>query len=152
MNIYHKYIGFTIISLIIGILVWSEFITISIERISSTSMIINSSMRPISGGSSIWIISMGLIPLLFFISQKISKNTSLKGSVTAIAIIVISGVIIWQLRIQYLVFHLGRISNLVNRDGTTTEYEFDQLKFEQYFGIGLIIGTIMSGLVLRKKR
>jgi hypothetical protein len=97
----------------------------------------------------LFVLSTGLIPALSLISIKISDSTTIKESITILFIILVSGVGLWQLRIIYLSNRFDQLSQITDLSGITSQYRSSDLKLDLYFSIGLVIGTIMSGLILR---
>jgi uncharacterized membrane protein YciS (DUF1049 family) len=148
MNSYLKYIGLSFGALILGLFMRTFFVLISLEQLSNGSMAINVPPRTNDLGV-LFVLSTGLIPVLTLISIKISNSTKIQESITILLLILISGIVSWQLRIIYLSHRLEQLAQISDVTGITGEYRSSDLKLDIYFAMGLAIGTIMSGLTLR---
>jgi predicted membrane channel-forming protein YqfA (hemolysin III family) len=152
MNAYYRYIGFTLFGLILGFIIWGEFFNLSLTRISSTSVTFGAHPNQMRNGRVVLMIVLGLTPLLFFISQKVSGNKSFIASIATIAVIFICGLVFWQLRIQFLLFQLESITTLNEGTGLDISYGLDQFYFEYYLAAGFLTGTLLSGFIFKKRK
>ena len=148
MNSYYKYIGLSFGALILGLFLRTFFVLISLEQLSNGSMAINVPPRTNDLGL-LFVFSIGLIPAITLISIKISNLTTIKESIIILLLIIFSGIGSWQLRIIYLTNRLDQLAQISDLTGIEGEYKSSDLKLDIYFAIGLVIGTIISGFILR---
>ncbi len=143
-----KYIGLTITLLFIGSLIQEYFFEWSFSQLKNEPVrIIN---RTISGSFHtriFFVLSIGVIPLLYLIVKKITKLSFINQGLIACGIILISGFLFWQLRI----FQLNRRLEKLPKQDIETQISMDSLNFEQYLFIGLVVGTILSILIFKNK-
>ena len=95
--------------------------------------------------------SVGLIPILVFILMKIAKSNSIKHSIVVTGILILSGLILWQIRVQLLISHFEKLSNINNlvSEEIFSEYNIENLRFGNFLALGILIGIFVSMIYLK---
>ncbi|MFA7616758.1 MAG: hypothetical protein WCY16_09290 [Weeksellaceae bacterium] len=95
-------------------------------------------------------LSVGIIPLLYLIVKKVTKINSVKQIFTTLGIIIGSGTLFWIFRLLNLKFRLLNMPSFFGEE--VNDVAVSTLIFEQYFLLGLIVGTVLSLFIYRKRR
>ncbi len=147
-----KYLGIILILSIVSFLIRENFLEFSLSQIA------NEKIQIVSGSASrqfythiLFALSIGIIPLLYLIIKKITKLNFINQGLTSCGIIIISGILLWQLRILQLKTRLSILSEFEIGNGIQTNVNFDNLNFERYLFIGFLTGTILSIVIFHYK-
>lgn len=99
----------------------------------------------------LFILSIGLIPILIFVVMKITKIDSVKHLIIVAGIIVLSGLTFWQIRVQLIFAYLKQISKINNlsSEDVFLEYNIENLRFGAFFAFGILVGVILSLVYLK---
>ncbi|MTE25871.1 hypothetical protein [Winogradskyella ouciana] len=93
--------------------------------------------------------SIGLIPLFYLVIEKITNIKFIYKGLIAAAIILITGIVFWRLRIYGLNVQFEELALYDLPDGLIPEFDIVHLKFEIYLFMGFIVGTLISILIFR---
>jgi len=105
----------------------------------------------------LFILSFAIIPFLYLLTKKIcGLNNSYRNSISIILIIT-SGLILLASRIMYLKFKASQINEMLQRAEFANETAIPRIKFEDvhleiFLLIGLIIGTLITLLIFRRRK
>ncbi|WP_272024128.1 hypothetical protein [Olleya namhaensis] len=147
-----KYLGLILILSIIGFLIRDYFFDFSLSQIAyEKTQIVNRTMSGQFYSHILFALSIGIIPLLYLIIRKITKLNFITQGLISCAIIVISGISLWQFRIFQLNSRIQKLSEFDIGNGIKTELNFDSLNFGRYLFIGFLIGTVLSILIFKNR-
>jgi len=147
-----KYIGLTIIFLIIGYLIRDHFLILSLEEIKNSQINFPNKLGGQFRSHILFSMSIGIIPLLYLIVNKLTKINFMKQGLISCGIIIVCGISLWQFRIFQLNNRFQKLSEFDIGNGIQVEMSFGSLDFELYLFIGFIIGTILSIFIFKNKR
>ncbi|GAA4279173.1 hypothetical protein [Aquimarina mytili] len=146
------YIGFIIVLTVIGFLIRGSFLDISFSQLNKRDIeIISYTMNGQFKSHLIFALSIGIVPLLYLISDKFSKLKSLNQTLATLGIIFGCGILSWQLRMFQLNNQLQRLSEFDLGNGIKNSMDFQNLSFGRYLFVGFLIGTLISVLLFRMK-
>jgi len=137
---------------VIGFLIRGSFFDISLSLLNKKDVKIVS--YTVSGqfrSHLIFALSIGIVPLLYIISDKISGLTSRNQTIATLGIIFGCGILGWQLRIVQLNYKLRRLSEYDFGDNIKSSMDFQNLNFGKYLFIGFLIGALVSTLIFKIK-
>ncbi|WP_066630370.1 hypothetical protein [Labilibacter marinus] len=144
------YIGVSIILALIGFITGPQFIKISIQQLDLNNVdIVWRTMRGQFLQNFIFSIAIGLLPFLHLISTKLSKADSMVKKYVSIGVILIIGIVCWQLRIFQLNTIFDSYNQFESSEDITNQYSAEDLKLGYYLIYGFIIGFLMNTIVLR---
>lgn len=131
---------------IIGYLTWPYFLEISLYKLKIPPMIkvVNRSPDKVLTPNLIYAIAIGIIPLFFIVVERFAKLKSINQRIITIIIIVISGILCWQIRLFYLKDSLRRSPELRIRAGTIDHFNFESFYLERYLFLGFLVGAGIS--------
>jgi len=145
------YIGLTLSLIIFGFKTAQLFLDISISELNLNNVSITwITMIGQFQQNILYTIVIGLLPLLYFISSKISRVNSQRQKISIILITLIIGVLIWQFRIYQLNLMFESFTEIKLNVGNKTMFLAKDLKLEFYLFSGFIIGALISALTLRQ--
>ena len=147
-----KYLGLIILSFVIGFLIRSYFFEFSFSQIATDNVEFVS--RTLGGqfySHILFALSIGIIPLLYLITKKVAKLNFMKQGLISCGIIIISGIIFWQLRLFQLKTKYQELSEYDIGNGIEVAINSADLNFENYLFIGFLIGTVASILIYKYK-
>jgi len=145
-----KYLGLILIFSVIGFLIRDYFFDLSFSQIANENTQIVS--RNISGqfhSRILFALSIGIIPLFYLIIKKMTKMNFMKQGLISCAIILVSGILLWQFRIFQVNSKFQKLSEFDIGNGTKSEMNFADLDLGRYLFIGFLIGTILSILIFK---
>ncbi len=152
MKIVLKYVGMIVALSIIGFLMHRYFMSLSLSQLDKTNHSITSA--PISRAFMSRItfaLSMGALPMFYFVADRLVKLKFVyKGLITCL-IIVVMGILGWQLRVFQINSHLRKMATFDIGDGIYLDFNFQDLKLAPYLFMGFAIGTALSVLIFRNK-
>lgn len=104
----------------------------------------------------IYILAFGIIPFLYLIAARTCRATALKRKFCIIILIVTFGLTSLLGRIIFLKFKKNHIDDLLQRaefalGAEIPEIKVEDLHLEIYLIIGLLIGTLFSILICKRK-
>ncbi len=104
----------------------------------------------------VFIFSFGIIPLLTIFVNKICKLTSLRKQITSTTIIIATGILFYVFRVVFLKIKAAQINDLLRRAEFANEADIPRIRFEEmhfglYIFVGLVVGSLLSILIYRKK-
>lgn len=150
MKIENKYIGLTLLAAFIGFWFSKYFLELTVAQLNlNDANIINPGNGILSKYDLMFALTIGLLPLMHLITTKFGKLKSTKQSYLVLTIILISGIIIWQLKIS----NSNRIEDTLAR--AFSEYNIkksiniESLKFGKYYAIGCFSGMVLSSFIFR---
>jgi hypothetical protein len=152
MNAYYKIVGLTIACFIAGYFFWWEFFELSMNEIKSSRMTLNSPITSsLNSGEMIFAIAIGLIPLLHLGTVKLANISSTKQKVISLAILLISGLAVWQGRLLVVIIRNWRTNSILETTSPNVhfEYQLPELRPELFLLVGLLIGSIAITIILR---
>ena len=96
-------------------------------------------------------LAFGLLPLMYLITEKIGKLQSAKQTYLVLAIIFISGIIIWEFKI----ISSNKIEDMLATDfpkfyNIRNSISIESVKLGKHFAIGCFLGTVLSSFIFRK--
>lgn len=151
-------IGISAVLCLVGFYGRDAFLSFSVSEVLNETFTIKSgwSLPHQTFGAVLFVIALGIIPLLFLLVKRIRYLNSLPKQLLSIAIIVASGFVFWLGRLFYLKFKAAQINDLLRRAEFATAEDVPRLKFEEmhfelYLFLGLVAGMLLSLLVFRRK-
>ena len=99
----------------------------------------------------VFALSIGIIPLLYLIVQKITKLKFMYHGLLSCVLILSCGIALWQFRILQLNNQLQKLSEFKLDNGVSMDLNIENLYFGRYLCIGFLVGTLISILVFRKQ-
>lgn len=150
-----KLILLAFISGIVGFLLHKPFMTLSISLLNiGNNHLTTLSTNELLYEHIIFSLSIGLIPILLLIKDRIllEDSFSLKKDLVSSAIILVSGLIVWQLRIFQLNQEIYEIaSNPLSENAIINNtFLFSNLRFSLYLIFGFVIGGVVSGILTKQ--
>lgn len=147
------YFGLTIILTLTGITFSGYFMDLSISKLRlDKEAILWETMGGQFKQSLIFVLAIGLIPILHLSAKKIAKKSRSYQDLIIAGAITLSGFIFWQLRI----YHLNRLfkgyENLDNAGDVQNVYYTEDLSFGIFLAMGFIIGAAIISLIFRFSR
>lgn len=103
----------------------------------------------------IFILSFGLLPFLYLFVKNRCNLLSLEKKIMSVLIIIFFGLVFYTFRIIYLKFQASQINDLLRRAEFAREADIPRMRFEDmnleyYLLAGLIVGTFISLIILKK--
>ncbi|MDY3319558.1 hypothetical protein PG637_09150 [Riemerella anatipestifer] len=103
----------------------------------------------------LFVISVGIIPFLFTVVDRICALRALNEKIFSVVLIVSTGFVFLFSRVMFLRFKKNKIDDLLQRVEFSQGAEIPSVKFEDmnlevFLIIGLLVGTIISILIFRK--
>lgn len=150
MKIENKYIGLTLLATFLGFWFSKYFMDLTVAQLNlHDAQIINFKNGFFSKYDLIFALTIGLLPLLYLITEKLGKLKSQKQSYLVLAIIFISGIIIWQFKI----FTFNRMADFIatsfSKYNIKNSIGIENLKFGKYFAYGCLLGTVLCSFIFR---
>lgn len=152
MKIENKYIGLTILAAFLGFWLSEYFLNLTVSQLNlHGANVINLRNDFLSKYDLMFALTIGLLPLMYLITEKIGKLQSAKQTYLALAIIFISGIIIWQFKIIYS----NNIEDMLVTDfpkfyNIKKSISIESLKLGKHFAIGCFLGTVLSSFIFWK--
>ena len=146
------YLGAVIVSTIIGFLVFDYFFDASFSQISNNNVQVVS--RNLSGQFYTHItfaLSIGSIPIFYLIMTKMTNLFTIKHRLSAFGIIIVSGILLWQLRVYQLNSQSQKLSRLNISNEIKMQFDYEQLYFGIFLFVGFLLGTVLSILIFRNR-
>ena len=144
------YIGLTLILIFVGSWLSQYFFELSISELNLNNVdLVQTSIDGQFNQSLMFGLIIGLIPILYLIVDKIVKIKSKKQSLIILIIIILTGIFSWQLRIIELNISFAKLSQFELGAGISNSYKVENLNFELYLAIGMLIGTSISSFAFR---
>lgn len=152
MKIDNKYLVLTLLASIIGFWLSKYFFNLTVSQLNlHGANVINLKNDFLAEFDLMFAFTIGLLPLMYLITDKFGKLQSAKQTYIVLAIIFISGIIIWQFKIissnkteDMLAAYLPEVYNV------RKSISIDSLKLGKYFAIGCFLGTVLSSFIFRK--
>jgi hypothetical protein len=148
-----KYLGLVIILTMIGFVIRNYFFELSLSQIANNNVeVVSRNMSGQFQSHIIFALTIGILPLLYLIIEKITKLEFIKKGLIACGILITSGVVLWQFRIYQLNTEVQKLSeyNITNDFKMSLDYE--NLNFGRFLFFGFLIGTIISILIFRNRK
>ncbi|MBW1297924.1 hypothetical protein [Aquimarina litoralis] len=146
------YLILTIGSTAIGVLTHKYFLDFSFSLLNKRNVTLVASSVGIQFKNHLFfIVSMGIFPLLYLISEKFTRPKSPRRIMTNLALILGTGIVCWLLKIFQLNNLFKKLSAFNIAFGVQNTMDIQNLNFGKYLFIGLLIGTLLSILIFRKK-
>lgn len=143
-----KYLGLSLILLILGFLIQDHFLEFSLAQITNgDAQIVSQNINNPFYAHILFALSIGVIPLLYLIITKIRKLNFINRGFISCGIIILCGISLWQVRIFQLSRRLKEISKIGVNNSIQPKLNFDDLNFELYLFVGFLVGTILSILI-----
>ena len=152
MKIENKYIGLTILATFIGFWFSKYFLDLTVAQLNlHGANVINLRNDFLSKYDLMFALAIGLLPLMYLITEKIGKLQSAKQTYLVLAIIFISGIIIWQFKI----ISSNKIEDMLATDfpkfyNIRKSISIESVKLGKHFAIGCFLGTVLSSSIFRK--
>ena len=135
----------------LGMIIYDPFLTFSLERFNEFNIVYQ--YRDLSGQFTkqvLFAISLGSIPILFFLVDKFTNKTIRYKGLVIFSFIILSGILAWFWRLEYLRNSFKKYS-IYNSNNIQNTFYFNELRFNEYLLLGFIIGAIVSLIVLRAR-
>ncbi|WP_378172009.1 hypothetical protein [Aquimarina sp. SS2-1] len=153
MKSFFLYLGFILVLIIVGFLVYPYFLDLSFVFLDKRDVEIFSSS--ISGRFSehlYFATSLGAIPLLYVSTKYFTDLENLKQKILTYLLIIGGGILSWQLTIVLLNYRLKRLSEFNIQAGIDNTVSIESLDFDAFLPIGYAVGTIVSILIFRNRK
>ena len=151
MKIDDKYIGMTLLAAFLGFWVSKYFIDLTAAQLNLLDLeIINFKNGLFSEYDLMFALTIGLLPLMYLITEKLGKLKSTKQSYLALAIIFISGILMWQFEIFTTKRMADYIATAFSKYNIHNQISIESLKLGKHFAIGCLLGTGLSSFIFRK--
>lgn len=145
MNTSLKYTVLSLGLLVAGFLTYNIFFEQALSQLkSSTTEFMASSMTAQFRGRFIFCIAVGSIPLLYLFTSSMAKLQSKTQAALVYAIIILTGLVFWQLRIYYLKGQIEGSSASLLGTGIQNSMDISSLHLSQYALFGFIAGSLIS--------
>ncbi|PKV50907.1 hypothetical protein ATE84_2976 [Aquimarina sp. MAR_2010_214] len=145
-------IGMIVVLVVIGFLIKGSFLDISFSQLNKRNIkIVSYTMSEQFKSHLIFTLSIGVIPVLYLISNKFSGLKSRNQTIATLGIIFGCGILSWQLRIFQLNNQLQKLSEYNLENGIQNSMDFQNLNFSTYLFIGFLIGALLSVLIFKMK-
>lgn len=136
--------GIIISAVVLGFLLKNHFVSLSFSQLNGNDLnIVSFSEFRLFHLHFYFVLTIGLVPILYFTLKKLTKFEFWYKGFSSIAIIILCGLINWKLRILYL--------NLQLNDIYHETISANVCNFEQYLCIGFIEGSIISYFLFSKR-
>ena len=150
MKITLKYFILFLCFAIGGYLIYDVFFSQSLSQLKSNNLAFStSSLTGQFNGFFMFCIAIGAIPLLYLFAHLIAKLQSRKQSTLVYSIIIVTGLIFWQLRINYLNGVIEPFNKNIATQGIQNSIDIGNLKFSKYVLFGLISGAIIGSGIFK---
>ena len=147
-----KYLGLVLTLTIIGFLIRNYFFELSLSQIANNNVeVVSRNMSGQFQSHIIFALTIGILPLLYLIIEKITKLELFKKGLIACGILLTSGVVLWQFRIYQLNTEVQKLSEYNIANDIKISLDYENLNFGRFLFLGFLIGTIISILLLRNK-
>lgn len=146
------YIIAIIICFALGLYFYKDFFELSLSGIDTQGVVLAN--RTIAGRFNydlMFAVFIGLLPLFYLLIKRITNISFLYKGLIAVLIIIVTGIIFWQLRIFGLNAQFEEISLYELPQDLTPEFDVGNFKFGIYLFMGFIVGTLISILIFRNK-
>ncbi|MEO5911747.1 MAG: hypothetical protein ABIP95_12730 [Pelobium sp.] len=151
-------VGLSLLLLVIAFLIRDAVLCFSIAQITGEIVVFKQAWKlphqllP----TIIFIFSFGIIPLLTIFVNRICRLTSLRRQITSTTMIIVTGILFYVFRVVFLKIKAAQINDLLRRAEFATEADIPRIRFEDmhlglYILIGLVVGSLFSILIYRKK-
>jgi len=135
-------IGFSFLLMIIGFSFWNRFFDLSIDLLYQPHL----EVLPYTGQFLTHIAFaavIGLIPIIYFATVRYVGISLFGPKITTLSIILLSGMLFWQLRI----LHLQSATSSLTLDNATF---LGMMHLPIYLLLGLVVGALLSILAFRR--
>ncbi|MEQ9204859.1 MAG: hypothetical protein RLO09_19855 [Cyclobacteriaceae bacterium] len=152
MNAYYKTVGLTLVCFVAAFMLWWEFLELSINQIKSSRMIMNTrGISSLNSWKMFFAVTIGSIPLLHLGIVKLANIRSTKQKVISLAILLTSGIALWQGRLLTIILRSRRTNSILESTSQDIHFEYpiNELQPQLFIAIGLFIGTIANVLIFR---
>jgi hypothetical protein len=96
-------------------------------------------------------LSIGFLPLLYLIINKVTKFNFTNQGLISCGIIIGCGILLWQFRIFQLNNQVHHLSDFTIKNEIKMQMDYENLNFEIYMFIGFIVGTLLSILIFKNR-
>jgi hypothetical protein len=146
------YLGLAIVLAIFGFLNTENFMEFSISQLNKGETIITTKNPMTAFELNVkFAFSIGLLPILMFVSDKFAKFKSISQYLISLGTILSFGILGWQFKIYQLNQQLKLISD-IRLDGDSAGIMLlENLNFGTYIIYGFITGTALIMLIFRYK-
>ena len=100
----------------------------------------------------IFAMAMGALPIIYAFVEKLGKLKSMFQRITALAIVILMGIVSWKLRIMQMNNKMQLISSIDQEAGIQSSINIELFNFEIYPFIGFLIGGGLSILIFKSKK
>ncbi len=148
-----KYLGLILIGFFISFLLRDYFFDLSFSQIANEDIqIVTRNISSPFYFQILFAIAIGSIPLLYLIIKKLTNLTFIPQGLISCGIILVSGILLWKLRIFQLNNEFKMLSKFQVGNGIEIQMDSSKLYLATFLFIGFIIGTILSILIYRNKK
>ena len=146
------YFGLALSLIIAGFLIWNFFLDLSFSQIDKQDIqIISTKMTGQFKSNLIFAFSIGLIPIIYGIVEKLSKLKSWNQGLIVLSTIISCGLLSWQLRIFQINKQIQQLSDFNLGEGIQNTINYKNLNFGIFLLIGFLVGGLISTLIFKRK-
>jgi hypothetical protein len=148
-----KYISFSIALIVLGFLVHSYFVDLTLSQLELKNInVMSTSIGGQFAPQVMFALTLGLIPILYAIIEKVTKVKFLNKGLIATVIIIGFGIVMWQYKIVQLNYQLQELSDFSLGFGIQNGVDIRALGTELYLATGFILGAVISGFIFKRKK
>lgn len=152
MNTTIKYTLLVLGCAFLGFFSYHFFFEYSLSLLKSKTIEFNvSKMTSLLPELYIFSLSIGSIPLFYLLSDRFAKYESWQQTLEALVMIVSMGLLLWLLRIVYLLSTTQKMGENVANLNLQNSISVDELHLSIPLLLGLMLGTLFSTLYFKRK-
>jgi len=94
---------------------------------------------------------IGILPLLYLCVQRLTKIKFLNQGLISCGIILLSGILFWQLKIYLVRDELKKMVNYNLGSEIDISYNIENAKYNLFLLMGFVVGTVVNILIYRSR-
>ena len=147
-----KYIGLSLLALIVGFKVSTYVLNSSFSYITSARghIILLDGVNSLFKARALFALLFGSFPWLYFLWRKLTKETFRNKGLITCSIILGVGILFWLIRLFQLQYRFKNLENFNKGYDPLPSISIGALHLPEYAFFGFLIGTLVSILIYRK--
>ncbi|ADY28198.1 hypothetical protein Celly_0363 [Cellulophaga lytica DSM 7489] len=146
------YLALVILLIIIGFLLHKSFFEFSIALTTEYNIKMITTKMSYQFISQIsFALVIGILPLLYLCVEKLTKIKFLNQGLITCGIILLSGILFWQLRIYLVGAELKKMANYNSGNEMDISYNIQNVKYNLFLLLGFGVGAVISIFIYRNR-
>ena len=144
------YLALVIIFTLSGLLLHKSFFEFSIALSTEYNIkMITTKMSSQFISQIFFAVVIGIVPLLYLCVERLTKIKFLTQGLITCGIILLSGILFWQLRIYLVGAELEKMANYNLGNEIDISYNIENAKYNLFLLLGFVVGAVLSILIYR---